>query len=307
MSDINKLFADMAKNQSSTKVEEVSGIQNLINKQNLSWKAKETKVSKLPPAKQKKILGLDSTPKEVEAEEKATAKAEAKAKTAAVKHGKGVDWRNNKGKNWMTRAWAQGNCNACVSFSTVAAVEANLRIQKNNPNIQISLSEAHPHYCRPNGSCERPWGLSGCLQWARDTGLASDDDFQWSENGKCAQLRKGWENNAWKIKDYGTHRTADERKAAIDQGPVVAGMYMFSDFFAYGGGVYVKTKDARPIGGHAIVICGYDDDKGYWIIKNSMGRSWGEDGFGYIAYGQPELKLDNAYPFYSVGEVYKLK
>ena len=33
------------------------------------------------------------------------------------------------------------------------------------------------------------------------------------------------------------------------------------------------------IGGHAVAVVGYDDTEGYWICKNSWGKSWGENGF----------------------------
>jgi C1A family cysteine protease len=34
---------------------------------------------------------------------------------------------------------------------------------------------------------------------------------------------------------------------------------------------------------HAVIITGYDADEEYWMIKNSWGVSWGEEGFGRIA------------------------
>ena len=44
-------------------------------------------------------------------------------------------------------------------------------------------------------------------------------------------------------------------------------------------------------GGHAILIVGYTDDTsvpggGYFSVKNSWGKGWGEGGFFDIAYSQ---------------------
>jgi hypothetical protein len=52
---------------------------------------------------------------------------------------------------------------------------------------------------------------------------------------------------------------------------------------AYAGGVY-KHVSGEYLGGHAISIIGYDDTKGAYIIRNSWGLEWGENGFGYVAY-----------------------
>ena len=48
---------------------------------------------------------------------------------------------------------------------------------------------------------------------------------------------------------------------------------------------YYRNKEC-----HIVVFVGYHDnssdpDDGYWIIKNSYGSSWGDAGYGKIAYG----------------------
>ena len=49
----------------------------------------------------------------------------------------------------------------------------------------------------------------------------------------------------------------------------------------------VSNNTNNPNGGynHFVLIVGYDDTLGAWIIKNSWGTDWGYNGFGYIAYG----------------------
>lgn len=38
------------------------------------------------------------------------------------------------------------------------------------------------------------------------------------------------------------------------------------------------------IGGHAVVAVGYNDQKKWFVIRNSWGRGWGKDGYGYLPY-----------------------
>ena len=35
---------------------------------------------------------------------------------------------------------------------------------------------------------------------------------------------------------------------------------------------------------HALLVVGYDDPGGYWIVKNSWGPGWGVGGFGRVGY-----------------------
>lgn len=49
------------------------------------------------------------------------------------------------------------------------------------------------------------------------------------------------------------------------------------------------------LGGHAVVAVGYDDDKQHFIIRNSWGKHWGEEGYFYMPYSyvlNPQLSMD---------------
>jgi len=60
---------------------------------------------------------------------------------------------------------------------------------------------------------------------------------------------------------------------------------VWKDFMYYRGGVYHHRWGSR-VGGHLVALMGYDDTEGCWIIKNSWGTSWGEDGWVRISYDE---------------------
>ncbi|MDR1932154.1 MAG: C39 family peptidase [Spirochaetales bacterium] len=65
--------------------------------------------------------------------------------------------------------------------------------------------------------------------------------------------------------------------------PVIVGMKTYGNFAGYSGGVY-KSVSGAYLGGHAMVIVGYDDSRGAFKIMNSWGENWGEKGFVWYDY-----------------------
>jgi len=70
-----------------------------------------------------------------------------------------------------------------------------------------------------------------------------------------------------------------------DYGPLSAAM----NWDVYGGwfdanGIYRCSDDTSP--NHGVVIVGYNDAGGYWIVRNSWGSTWNGDGYFKIGYGE---------------------
>ena len=71
--------------------------------------------------------------------------------------------------------------------------------------------------------------------------------------------------------------------------PFVVGIEIFDSFetehVAKTGIVPLPNPETeRYQGGHAVVCCGYDDNKKHWIMRNSWGPHWGDGGYFYIPY-----------------------
>jgi C1A family cysteine protease len=83
-------------------------------------------------------------------------------------------------------------------------------------------------------------------------------------------------------------------KSTIDLGyPIVFGFevpnYFMSSAVATSG-IMPEYNNQPIVGGHAVVCCGYDDNmthgttKGYILVRNSWGTSWGQDGYFWMPY-----------------------
>jgi C1A family cysteine protease len=78
-------------------------------------------------------------------------------------------------------------------------------------------------------------------------------------------------------------------KTALAAGkPVVFGFTVYESFEAESvaktGVVPMPGKDESVLGGHCVLLVGYDDSKKQWIVRNSWGTGWGDQGYCYFPY-----------------------
>lgn len=85
------------------------------------------------------------------------------------------------------------------------------------------------------------------------------------------------------------NQTERQLKLALKNGfPIVFGIMVFSSMqtkeCAITGIVPMPRETDTELGGHAIALVGYNDDKKQFIFRNSWGTNWGDVGYGYISY-----------------------
>ncbi len=78
--------------------------------------------------------------------------------------------------------------------------------------------------------------------------------------------------------------------------PVMVGILLYESMLDLKSGVYEKP-DGPFLGGHSVVIVGYDDDRGShgaFKVMNSWGNQWGDGGYGWISYEAMSLIIRTA-------------
>jgi C1A family cysteine protease len=199
------------------------------------------------------------------------------------------DWRNRGGQNFVNPIRDQGSCGSCVAFGTTAAVEATARIQRNDPNLAIDLSEGSLFYCigaSRGRNCSNGWWPADALTGYRDTGVPDEACFPYTPGDQGCNQCADWQTRVTRITAFHAVGASSDLKLWISShGPTPACMSVYDDFFSYSGGIYHHVT-GNLAGGHCICIIGYDDAASCWICKNSWGSSWGESGFFQIAYGE---------------------
>ncbi len=90
--------------------------------------------------------------------------------------------------------------------------------------------------------------------------------------------------------------TSAIKQAIYGHGPVAAAVCVNTAFQNYGGGV--STGPGCTSVNHAIVLVGWDDVHQAWILRNSWGPNWGENGYMRIGYGVSEVGYSANYISY---------
>lgn len=107
------------------------------------------------------------------------------------------------------------------------------------------------------------------------------------------------------IKSYSRlDQVANQLKGCLADGfPLVFGFTVYesfeSDQVAKTGIMTMPLRSESVIGGHAVCMVGYDDDKQWWIVRNSWGPNWGDHGYFFMPYNYA-LDSDLSADFWTV-------
>ena len=197
-----------------------------------------------------------------------------------------VDWRSRWGWNWITTARNQGGSQNCWAFAATALYEAMVRIE-------------HCVWCRRSegdgarGAGKQAWDFGNIGEFSifvERYGLADPDCFPFSTSASiysakphgaalsALPLSPTPDRAGRTLRLPAGHLTAltdvDQKKTWIDAvGPMAVMVNPPADFGALGSGIYTTVGPGAGV--HALLIVGYDDPGGYWIVKNSWGPGWG--------------------------------
>ncbi|HEX4850841.1 MAG TPA: C1 family peptidase, partial [Puia sp.] len=221
----------------------------------------------------------------------------------------------------------QGHQGSCVAWSSAYGARTVLeaaRTGQDPNNLKFSPSFLYNQIGLDN--CDGSY-IVRAMEFMTQKGSVPYDRFPYTDQSCSQQPNRQLLDEAEQFRMRGANRlTVGDRTDQIDmraikenlsQGaPVVIGMMVGGSYMQpmMGQDVWNPTDDDRSMmgfGGHAQCVVGYDDAKygGAFLIMNSWGPQWGNNGFAWVRYRDFRNFVREAYglePMKRVGAAAKL-
>jgi C1A family cysteine protease len=187
--------------------------------------------------------------------------------------------------------------NDCWAWCTIAAAQSSIMTLVNTPAFQIEFSIQDIISCSKAGTAAA--GGHAAFEYLATKYIYLEKDYPYRGSDLDCQNPQTprYKAAAWGYLNRTTSgfpNRDDVKSKIIQYGALHAAMYAtgaFQEWENKGPNDVFKRISTPNVGStnHAVAICGWDDSKQAWLIRNSWGAGWGYQGFTWIGYHQNSI------------------
>lgn len=181
--------------------------------------------------------------------------------------------------NWadsgaVTPVKNQGQCGSCWAFSTTGALEG---LSKLGYGTLESFSEQQLVDCSGsygNQACNGGL-MDNAFKYVKDHGIVHESEYPYKAVKQACSTNSG----PFKISGFTDIKSCTDLANALQQRPIAIAVDA-TNWSRYSSGVFNNCKTSLN---HGVLLVG--TNSGNWVVKNSWGASWGENGYIRLATG----------------------
>lgn len=193
----------------------------------------------------------------------------------------------------------QGDEGICVGFATATGVKEYQEILDYGKEVTLSPRFVYSECKKIDGMpVAEGTTIRAAMEVLATKGVCLERFWPYFPHQRD-NAQKGAVLNArkFRIKTYARILNLNELRLSLATiGPCVVGIEVFEGMLKTQTGlVPLPKRHETSLGGHAICLAGYDDEKKQMKFKNSWSEQWGAKGYGFLPYSYIDLYMMDAW------------
>lgn len=185
----------------------------------------------------------------------------------------------------------QRQLGSCVGNAVVGALELLLQLE-GKPYMELSRLFVYYNARLGHSAQEKDEGtyISLAMESLSRVGVPSEE--AWPYDTTKVFIRPSWKayqqayghkiNSYYRITATGENRIAEIESAIRAKHPVVFGVPVYPQIRSCTG--HIELPQGESLGGHAMLLVAFNSETKQFIVRNSWGTSWGDQGYASIDY-----------------------